>query len=274
VGDGLEGVRLKLRRADEHLEELKGHIAHYSEIRPYEAVRDFEFNPNAYVFRAHLREQPDPWIAVIFGDFIHNLRSVLDHLATAIVPDERKRKAAFPVLNIDPWETDLNTGGYFMDRKAARQQWSSSTKGMPEDAKALIKAVQPYHFRDDPEPSKLAIISSLDNTDKHQTLNVMSLGVRAPQTTVVYLDADGQPLTMFNQWHGGITYQDGAVVSSFPMEAGDTSAEVQVHIQGAVEVAVQVPGASGYYEIPTIPEILREFVVALIAALSPFVPAG
>lgn len=38
------------------------------------------------------------------------------------------------------------------------------------------------------------------------------------------------------------------------------------------EVAVEVPRTTGYYEIPRIPEILREFTGIVIAALEPHAP--
>jgi hypothetical protein len=259
--------RLKVCRAERHLEELKTEIADYSKIRPYEAIRDVEADPQAYVYRARLREEPPPRIALIVGDFMHNLRSSLDHLAVALsVGGKWKRKAYFPVAVADYWQRSIETGEYADKFAAERERWHRYTGGIAEAPLAIIKALQPYKSGQDADTHPLRVLHALDNADKHRRLATLTLGL-LDATTTIHDPAGG---ALFSQRLPGMV-QDGAVVASFPF--ADASAEVDVHIHGAAQVAVEIAWEEG--GLLKLPDGLQDLVVfvrrRVIALLEPFV---
>ena len=100
------------------------------------------------------------------GDFLHNLRSALDHLVyelaaahTAPLPTSAAETCEFPVF----WKKPMD----------ARQEQSKIGSVHP-DAATLIGAMQPHrkggNYKDDP----LWILNELERIDKHRTLNVAS----------------------------------------------------------------------------------------------------
>lgn len=106
-----------------------------------------------------LQAPPDQF-GVILGDFLNNLRAVLDHLVGALVKRFGNPVSwghAFPILTAEKdWPNDPN--------------WPKLA-GIPLGWQAVIKCLQPYHRRDDPKQHPLAVLSILNNADKHRTLH-------------------------------------------------------------------------------------------------------
>jgi hypothetical protein len=92
------GTGLKLNRAQFHLNALKESIDAFFESKPYEIVRAVDPNTNQVfgVLRVK-RECPAAW-GVLVGDFIHNLRSALDHLVWQLVIHETGNPPPLPLI--------------------------------------------------------------------------------------------------------------------------------------------------------------------------------
>ena len=134
-----EGVRLKLDRAYEHLVALDNEIRAFFEVKPYRiALHQEDANGLEYVLRCYLTHWPPEMLPLIIGDCLQNMRTALEHLAWQLVlvgggsPDTR---TAFPIFSDDPFATGA--------KKWLRDRFKSSTKGMPSDAIARIKGLQP-----------------------------------------------------------------------------------------------------------------------------------
>jgi hypothetical protein len=79
-----EGVRLKLARANQHLEELRTEIAAFFESPPFRMVLyKHEPRPN-YVLIGYLTHWLPEMVPLIIGDCLQNMRVALDHLAWAL----------------------------------------------------------------------------------------------------------------------------------------------------------------------------------------------
>src|ERR1700684_819688 len=102
-------------------------IRTFSDGHPYDAVRhdNVRIN-NQEVWRYVLRftHQPDENLPIIVGDVIHNVRSALDHMAVAMVPNDRRRKAGFPIFSTCPYDADGNV----FDTEQGRA-WTKFTTG-------------------------------------------------------------------------------------------------------------------------------------------------
>src|SRR5688500_17747586 len=94
-----ESWRLKLVRARDHLNEIEALIATYGQTQAHAAVRvkPAKRQPNLWVYNLKITVPPDPMLAVVIGDVVHNARSALDHIAVALVPNKHRSAASFPI---------------------------------------------------------------------------------------------------------------------------------------------------------------------------------
>lgn len=157
----LEGVKLKLVRAEEHLCLLDQKVKEYFNRDPLEVVKktDGEF------VRAilHIREQPPPYLGVIIGDYLHNMRSALDHLFWQLLNFPlpggiRANRLNFPI---------------FIEEVAYLEAINSNglSRCVSKDALAIIEGMQPYHGGDQANMHALWFIHELSNRDKHRMLH-------------------------------------------------------------------------------------------------------
>jgi hypothetical protein len=132
--DPLLGCRLKLQQAWRHRQKLGEAIA--TEYRP--------------------GEPPPLHFGVILGDYIHNLRCVLDHVIWQLVLLNGKkptRSNAFPI-------SDTKQA---FDASAKRE-----LRGLTVDQRRLVEEFQPYRWDGDPKEHSLAVLRDLSNIDKHR----------------------------------------------------------------------------------------------------------
>src|SRR5688500_2217945 len=85
----LDGRRLKVVRAREHLQSLHFTQKYFIESDPYAITDDFDVKANKHVYRITnvFRDLPKHRMAAVAGDCLHNLRSALDHLAWRLSED-------------------------------------------------------------------------------------------------------------------------------------------------------------------------------------------
>ncbi len=149
-----ELVRLKVGRAERHLDELHQALRAFREKQPYEIRIDDQTSPTQRLYRLHIREEVPIGLSLIVGDVIHNLRSALDHLVYQMVLSNHhgpRRSNAFPICD---------TRDEFDSGHAAR------LRGMTQDAVRAIKGLHPYKGGND----ALWRIHKLDIEDKHRLL--------------------------------------------------------------------------------------------------------
>ncbi len=79
--DEMVGPRLKWEGAVRNLEGIKGKVAEFAESDPHRVTVKFEPDAGCHIARIDIREEPDPQLGVMVGEFVHNLRSCLDHIA-------------------------------------------------------------------------------------------------------------------------------------------------------------------------------------------------
>jgi hypothetical protein len=236
-----ESWRLKLERAEEHLLDLHAGIARYADKHAYEAVRQVggKCHQHADCWRYHLRitEQPDPWLAILAGDVIHNLRSSLDHIAVAIAPRSRRYNASFPICKVDPWERQ---GRRYLHHIERRRSFNTAVKGMADEAVAAIKDLQPYRQGVEASIHIFAQLSRLENADKHRELIPYAAGLNDVTTTA---KARGHTLDQgFKTPRHFIP--DDALIAHFgwnePTAPPLQPSEVKVQVRGSPLVAVKV----------------------------------
>jgi hypothetical protein len=151
--DPLLGCRLKLQQAWRHRQSLG--LAIETEYRP---------------------EEPPPLhFGVIVGDYLHNLRCVLDHVIWQLVLLNGRNptyRNAFPICD-------------------TREDFEKATKRelrrLADDQLELVAAFQPYHLDGDPKEHSLAVLRDLSNIDKHRFVHPV----------VAVPTAEGEPVLLF-----------------------------------------------------------------------------
>jgi hypothetical protein len=102
----LDGCDLKLKRAEEHLKCLEAkRVELLAEERPYAVFQKYDAETSCVLFTAQLLDELPPDWGVIVGDYVHNVRSALDHLAWQLAclhygrepTGKNGREVAFPI---------------------------------------------------------------------------------------------------------------------------------------------------------------------------------
>jgi hypothetical protein len=132
--------RLKVERAKHHFQDLKSELAPYTHNASYELIaanaspKCKEHDGACWDYILRMDSGPvDPRIALIAGDTLANLRSALDHIASALVPSRQSTKVYFPLEHEPIWEQD-DHGFVVPDSQGGRGRWSSYTQSMPKRA--------------------------------------------------------------------------------------------------------------------------------------------
>jgi hypothetical protein len=168
-GERLQLVRAKRRRANAHLHQLHKAVKAFDSTRAHSlAVQLYREQRQAEVFAivspAELYE-----ISAIAGDYLHNLRSTLDHLAhqlACLVADPPTCKTEFPI--------------YWQPRRFQRDGLSKIECISPL-VQQTIESYQPYDrvngYPERPKEHPLWLLQSMDIEDKHKLLNVVAVAV-------------------------------------------------------------------------------------------------
>jgi hypothetical protein len=154
----LDGARLKVVRAQEHLKSLYDEIERYINTKPYDVPvkREGDFVSAEGAITA----EPPARLSCLVGDCVTNLRAALDYVAWELVvksgkslrPKEKQR-VAFPIF---PNEPDFS--------KSDSTQFLKTL--ITANAFDVIKDVQPFNAGHE----ALGTLNDLVRVDKHRTL--------------------------------------------------------------------------------------------------------
>jgi len=164
---GLEGAFAKIARARELSHELDGELDEWMRSTQHVMVRAHITGAGVEGILRVVVDHVDSLplrVSVILGEVIHDLRSALDNVAWQLAVQNRgdgavSRRTSFPICTS---ETEFDTG-----RTQARLEHIA-----PEHV-GVIRDCQPF---DPAHP--LARLARLSNTDKHRTINFLSMSGR------------------------------------------------------------------------------------------------
>jgi hypothetical protein len=156
----LTDPRAKIERAAEHLDALGAELRAFSDRDPHGISADAELDKGRQVLRFREREKPPIKLGLIFGDFIHNLRSALDSLVCQLAylnGAESCDRTQFPICG---------TAEQFAEQVKRRR-----LAGLRSDHIASIETLQPYEGRYLDAQLALVVVRDFDNIDKHQAIH-------------------------------------------------------------------------------------------------------
>jgi len=244
---------------------LEDLVEQFSDSHPYEVEVVEEGRPRVRAFRLRFTSKPDPTLALVVGDFLYNVRSGLDHLAASLVPAANRRSVMFPILREAVW-TMPHEEGEAAERTRARERWQTCTRGMKDEAVAIIIQAQPVNLEASyPNFHVLDVLNRLSNRDKHERLTVVSHGLcdvacewRTPSGELIEAPSSDSNLKADE----GL--KDGAKIH-VPENA------VAVELHGATTLGVPMGPRGEHVEIPlTFRELMRVVRENLALPLAPY----
>lgn len=160
-------IRLKIERADKHIDDLKSALRSFLDSNPYKVAikRDPQTRKPIYYVAG---VEPVPiCVAAIAGDTLNSLRSALDHLAQHLYlvgtgnAQGYRDKTSFP---ISPSAKDFESG------------FARKVEGMKQDAIDAIRALEPYTGG---KGGDLWSLHHLNNIDKHRMIVTVGSAFRS-----------------------------------------------------------------------------------------------
>lgn len=229
--DLLSGVRAKLQRAHKHFSEFDEIRQRWVNTDPGEIVHEKDLDAREYLVICKRAPVPPSEMGVVIGEMVHNLRSCLDNLIYVLAIQETKQdppphwqRLEFPIFSK---EADF------------KRQWQERLSIFSEDARTLIKELQPFKEHSHNLSSHgLWVLHELDIIDKHRRLSVVG-----QQPRQINLDADS-PITVTYIHRGPLV--DDAVLIRY---VTDGSQDVHVHTEFALDVAFYEPDVFPNYPL-------------------------
>jgi hypothetical protein len=254
---------LKVERATRHIVELRHEIARI-ESGPYELVeiRDEASGDRTWVLHAKDAAQHLLGLSmygVIIGDFVHNLRSALDHAVWKLAAPPIEGLTGFPVCL-----EERDRPGSFFGGKGTRAKGRNRLKNVPKPAFDFIERVQPYNRMQATAP--LWQLNEMWNEDKHRTLLVVEDFNWTSQFSVSTLH--GRDL-----YEGEMKPTDPEnPLEVFRLDAASDS-EVTVGRPSNLSVRFGSPEVvEGLAILPTLEWMLKDISQEILAGLESFLP--
>lgn len=161
MAGSLEPVWHKVNRADQHRHDFARLVRDLIESDAYSITFEFDTDSGWHEFRWKVNDPPPLHdFALVFGDFLSNLRSTLDYLVWQLVLLNGKRptdRTMFPVVR---------------KREAWRGVRGDRLDGVSDLCARKIRQLQPYLRADRPEAHPLAVLDYVNNVNKHRVLPV------------------------------------------------------------------------------------------------------
>ena len=252
----LDGIHVKLARAEELWNELGASLAQFLEGAPYRSEGAFDAETSEWVVRFRLDEEPPLRWGILIGDVVHNLRSALDHLAWQLVlvnGCEPTRRTQFPI---------------YCDEARFSGRGQAQIAGMADEDKATIEELQPFRQRSERErPHELMVLQYLSNVDKHRVVHTTLVQTAGSQFRIFGLEdisGIGQLAPQFGALSDGAELVRIAVVPEGP------APRLSVDAQLEFDVAFADEDSPVYDEnVPGVLLELREHVGVLVARFEP-----
>jgi hypothetical protein len=225
--DPLAGAKAKLERAELHLQALQAVIKSFfeTEPKPYVIVTEVDVESSRVLGRIRIASEPPLHWCTIVGDYLQNLRAVLDHLAWQLVLANGEKPGfgtCFPIFDAEPPDDPSHRD---------RERWERNICGMSAHAQRFIDACQPYKILNGPDQiGALTGLRTLSNEDKHRTLVPMLTAISGPSKLVriELLDlVNVKPPSKPVKFHAGRPLENNDLVFQVPIEITGGSPEVK-----------------------------------------------
>jgi hypothetical protein len=151
-------AKFKLEWAKKHLDSLGEKVLALERTGGNRITTYDDVESGFYVITTHHSSEVEGFrIILMVGDFISSLRASLDHLAwqlALLTTSKPSSELTFPIIEKSTMD--------------AQVRFAKQTFGIPEQAIAIMKSMQPYHAGDDYKSTHLWRLNKIWNIDKHR----------------------------------------------------------------------------------------------------------
>lgn len=264
----LDGVYIKLARAETHLQAIREAVQPIVDAEADVILGEFDPESKKYVFRAKRDAQPPDWISPVIGDCVHNMRAALDYIIWELVPES---------VRVGKYATQIEFP-IFIDPSLYASMAPKKIQGVPPGAETAIKCLQPFNGPNcrpnlslaHPSDKPLARLFALDNWDKHRSLTLT-------QTAVSYYFEGLREIGIFAPRKADSHAFSGHLKRGAPILSLDglgDRPEVNVYLHTAYDVAFDVGGPAFLQPVVrTLIEIREDILGRVLPALAQFFPA-
>jgi hypothetical protein len=161
-------VRLKIERADKHINDFKAAVGTFLGSNPYKVCTKRNPDTRQLIYYIESVEPVPVCIPAITGDILNSLRSALDHLAQQLY-----------LVGTGGSEGSYSAKvGFLISRSAKdfKSGLAGKVQGMQKDAVDAICALEPY---DGGQGADLWTLHSLNNIDKHRFIVAVGTMLRS-----------------------------------------------------------------------------------------------
>lgn len=160
-----ESARLRVSRAQDRAREMSEVWNDYLTPDPFEALL-LRVSPTQYVVRLEQTEPVPLELSALFGEWLYNLRSALDHIVWA--------SAAYAAGSVPPdGEDRLQYPIYDTEDRWIRNRWR--LKSLPTHQVEMLHRMQPFNSNSD--ANFLRWINELARIDRHRHLTMSTARV-------------------------------------------------------------------------------------------------
>ena len=225
--DAVDRLNARLARAAKHLDDFDREVRAFLEATEFELISYEEPGSGDRLYFAGTSPTPPLDLGLIVGDYIHNLRSALDHaiceLSLVTDPSSACTKTAFPVCSTEHcWRTAL---GRELALVSAQAQYQ-------------IHLIQPLNWRDRApyghRTHPMWELNELWNLDKHRSLHL----VHWASSRYTFLEIDGDDGVGITQYLDDGPIEPGLLIARVP--AGKAT-RVRVRLRPRVHFALDGP---------------------------------
>lgn len=222
----LDGARLRVDRAREHLSELDAEINGFLETKPYVIDTKTDLKNGKHVLRAIFKPtaQPPPRIGLLVGDAVHSLRAALDYIiyeVTRTLPRrQRPREPSYPLIETNAMDYRTNALPLFAH--------------LPGPKRAFIRKLQPYRCGYPTERHPLVRLHAIWNRDKHRVLET-SFAQVSTETSRIW-GSSISALYSIKQYTGPVQNQAQLLKIVFTTDSGS---DVNVEFHLAIDISLR-----------------------------------
>jgi hypothetical protein len=246
----LEGVELKVERARGHLNAIDEAIEVFVKTAFEGTLHYGDVHTREHVLQLGPLRHPDHRLAVVVGDFLHNMRSAFDHLAYQLVQ--------FPIEDGGPKTPGDKIAFPLTDNPTAFDRSKGKIRGAAPGVEAIVESHQPYNSG---QPF-LWFLHELNNWDKHRVLHLV-------ENTVTDFGFLNPEHILTANFHPAGELEADAELARWKLKPG-TDPNVDVGIYFASQVAFEDGPAAGWQVHGTL-EAMLIFFDSAANELTPFI---
>lgn len=249
----LDGCEAKLRGADCHLKDVERDII-FALHNPFTIQTEYKADLSKWVFSFTNVTQPPIEIGIVIGDFVHNLRSSLDHLVYQLIKSVRGDhdvRSFFPVF--------ADENDYLNDTRVRKCLAHIPPAYIPK-----IDALQPYAPGRGGHSDPLWLLRELDDIDKHRTVHVGIIAVRERTLVLTSPPLPGVGRTRWTldrQESTTILVEEGAILSPISGLPVDTDPRDSIRIETTHDIHFR-DGSKDIAGRPVLPtlHLIRDYI--------------